>query len=200
MESDKKRVQQILSGDMNAFRSLIDDFQRLVCHIVFRMVTNETDREEICQEVFIKVHQNLKDFQFKSKLSTWIGRIAYNTCINYLKKKKLPLYDDFLRNDVQNGKSNSETPKRIADFATSLRMPDDHVISRETMHFVYTEIEKLPPDFRAILTMFHLDEMKYAEISEVMNLPEGTVKSYLFRARKLLKERLLEKYSLETFE
>ena len=200
MESDKKRVQQILSGDMNAFRSLIDDFQRLVCHIVFRMVTNETDREEICQEVFIKVHQNLKDFQFKSKLSTWIGRIAYNTCINYLKKKKLPLYDDFLRNDVQNGKSNSETPKRISDFATSLRMPDDHVISRETMRFVYAEIEKLPPDFRAILTMFHLDEMKYAEISEVMNLPEGTVKSYLFRARKLLKERLLEKYTLETFE
>ncbi len=200
MESDKKRVQQILSGDMNAFRSLIADFQRLVCHVVFRMVTNETDREEICQEVFIKVHQNLKVFQFKSKLSTWIGRIAYHTCVNYLKKKKLPLYDDFLRNDVKNGKLNSEKPDGIEGFATSVRMPDDNVIRSETMHFVYAEIEKLPPDFRAILTMFHLDEMKYAEISEVMDLPEGTVKSYLFRARKLLKERLLEKYTLETFE
>ncbi len=200
MESDKERVQQILSGDMNAFRLLIDDFQRLVCHIVFRMVANETDREEICQEVFIKVHQNLSAFHFKSKLSTWIGRIAYHTAINYLKKKKLPLYDDFLKKDFQNGKLTFETPSSVDGFATTLQMPDDDVINQETMHFIYDEIEQLPPDFRAILTMFHLDEMKYAEIGEVMNLPEGTVKSYLFRARKLLKERLLEKYSLETFE
>ena len=94
MHDNERLVRQILDGNELAFERLIRNFQRLVSHIVFRMIDNVSDREDICQDVFVKVYKNLKGFRFDSKLSTWIARIAYNRCINFLEKKKVVLYDD----------------------------------------------------------------------------------------------------------
>lgn len=200
MQDERERVEQILSGDMNAFREFIADYERLVCHIVFRMVKNEEDREEICQDVFIKAHRNLEKFEFKSKISTWIARIAYNTCINYLKKRKLLLYDDLIEGQQDQNKNASgrdASASFVEGVSGDFKAPDDFVMNQEMINFLFSEIHEMPVKFRTILTLYHLDELSYAEISEIMNLPEGTVKSYLFRARKLLKERMLEKYAAE---
>ena len=89
MTDQKTLVDNILAGDQNAFKTLIGQYQRLVTHFVFRMVPSQADREDICQEVFVKIYQHLDRFRFDSSLSTWIGRIAYNTCLNHLEKKKL---------------------------------------------------------------------------------------------------------------
>jgi len=195
MQAEKELIEKIVAGDAPAFRVLVESYQRLVCHVVFRMVANEADREELCQEVFVKVFQHLKNFNFQSKLSTWIARIAYNTCVNYLKKKKTPLYDDLA------GMEADSPGDRAVSFIESvpgeLPMPDEFTMDREIRLFLHEAISELPPQYRAILTLYHLDEMSYKEIGEIINLPEGTVKSYLFRARKLLKERMLEKYSAE---
>ncbi len=186
MTEPEELVKKIVAGDAEAFRNLIAAYQRLVSHIVFRMVNNEADREDLCQEVFVKVYQNLSSFHFESKISTWIAKIAYNTCLNYLKKKKVLLFDDLA------GKSES-----LEKSFCSYDAADSAALATDLTARLQKEIETLPAQYRAILTLYHLDEMSYSEISEILDMPAGTVKSYLFRARKILKERLSAKYPVE---
>jgi len=186
LDDSERLVRKIISGNAEAFRVVVDQNKRLVSHIVFRMIRNETDREDLCQDIFIRVYQNLSSFQFKSKLSTWIARIAYNTCGNYLEKKKIPLYEDIASNKVS-----------IESHCDYSAQPDTQAELEDVSIKLRTEIDKLPAQFAAIITLYHLDDMSYREIGSIMNMPEGTVKSYLFRARKLLKDRLLTKYQME---
>ncbi|HWR83068.1 MAG TPA: sigma-70 family RNA polymerase sigma factor [Candidatus Deferrimicrobium sp.] len=179
-------VAEVLGGNRAAFETLIGQYQRLVSHVVFRMVADRSDREDICQEVFIKVYENLAGFHFDCKLSTWIARIAYNSCLHHVEKKRLPLVDDLVGND-----------ERAIEWRSNVITPDVYAEQTDIASLVRVEIEALPVHYRAMLTMYHLDEMSYEEISEVTGMPLGTVKSYLFRARKLLKERLTVKYQPE---
>ncbi len=190
MPSEQERINKIIEGDVDDFRLLVEDYQRLVTHIVFRMVRNEADREEICQQVFVKVYENLKRFQGKSKLSTWIARIAYHTAMNYIQKKKVPLYGDMFDGGLR---EQNATFSDIIDTAKSEQdLPDEVLSRRQRDRLLIRHIYRLPIRYRLVVTLFHLDEMSYRDIGEILNLPEGTVKSYLFRARKLLKDRLLQ--------
>lgn len=186
MEPDKTLIETILAGRTERFAEIIRQYQRLVSHIVYRMIPASADREDICQEIFLLVFQHLNAFQFESKLSTWIGRIAYNHCLNYLARKKIPLWADLLPGDEF-----IETP------ATANPSPEEWLTQQDRSERLQQEIEQLPPQWRTILTLYHVDEMKYHEISRIMGMPEGTVKSYLFRARRLLKQRLTAKYKFE---
>jgi RNA polymerase sigma factor (sigma-70 family) len=186
MSDVKLQIEKILAGDKEACQALVEEYQRLVSHIVFRMVSNQADREDICQDVFLKVYQNLNEFRSESKISTWVAKIAYNTCINYLEKKRLPLWDDL--------PSQAQKPGSLRDRDVQ---PDCLTEEQEVTIHLHREIEKLPVHFRTILALYHLDGMSYNEIGKITGMPEGTVKSYLFRARRLLKERLLAKYQPE---
>ncbi len=189
MEKDRVVIKKILQGNLRAFRLLIDSHQRLVAHIVYRMVSNAEDQEEICQEVFIKVYQNLSKFKFESKLSTWIGRIAYHTTVNHIRTEKLPLYDDIYTQTEKDSKV--EEIDRMASIKSENPTPEEVVEAIDRDMLIQKQIENLPAPFRTILTLYHLEQMSYEEIGEIMNLPEGTVKSYLFRGRKKLKEVLV---------
>lgn len=180
------RIERILDGDPNAFKQLVKDHERLVGQIVFRMIPNETDREDLCQDVFVKVYQNLGSFRHESKLSTWIARIAYTTCLNYLEKKKVALYEDASPEGVT-----------IDDCDGGHTDPESWTGTRQASVRVCEEIDQLPVIYGTILSLFHLQDMSYAEIGQILKLPDGTVKSYLFRARKMLKDRLRVRYSLE---
>jgi len=194
MDQERALVEKILSGDFQAFQQFIEKYQRLVTHMVFRMILNEADREEICQDVFLKIYQNLSKFQFQSKLSTWIAKITNNTCINYLKKKKMLLYDDLIQAENASGNSGSGDIQHTLDsLKGDFSTPDEETISNETNEILYNELNRLPVPYRTIITLYHLDNLSYEEISEIMEIPMGTVKSYLFRARKLLKDKLLQK-------
>lgn len=179
-------VKQILAGDQQAFRTFIETYQRLVAHIVFRMIPKCADHKDLCQDIFIKAYQHLASFQFESKLSTWLGRIAYNTCINFLEKKRVQLWGDL-----------SEENDSLDQFIGTEIAPDTFTEERDISNRLLQEIEKLPLPYRTILTLYHLEEMSYQEIGEIMQLPEGTVKSYLFRARKKLKDKLMVEYQQE---
>lgn len=184
--TNEQLIKHILSGHVEAFRTLIVAHQKLVYHIVLRMGVSEAEREDVCQDIFVKIYRNLSRFQFESKLSTWIATIAYNTCINHLKKKKVPLWNDFASEE-----------KTIEGNLSNDALPDNFTENQDLAERLQTEIDKLPPQLRTILSLYHLDEMSYAEIAQALSLPDGTVKSYLFRARKLLKQRLLQKYQQE---
>lgn len=177
-------IDKILAGDKEAFKVLISEYQRLVNHIVYRMVPDADGREDICQEVFMRVYQNLSHFRSDSKLSTWIARIAYNRCVDYLGRRKISVSVD-----------SSEDPAE--DIVDETSAPDRDLERADISSHLHAEISRLPAQFRTIITLYHLDGMSYAEIGSAMAIPEGTVKSYLFRARRMLKEQLMSKFSHE---
>ncbi|MDN5212289.1 sigma-70 family RNA polymerase sigma factor [Fulvivirgaceae bacterium BMA12] len=180
MTDDKKLVNRVIQGDRQAFKTLIQQNERLVAHMVYRIVDIAEDREEICQDVFIKVYQKLPGFNFQSKLSTWIATIAYRHSLNHLKKKKKILTSD-LDEDLVFQETSDLIDQKTPEYLFS---------QQDTKNLVHRLIEKLPVQYKTVLTLFHLEEMNYSEIVEVTGMPEGTVKNYLFRARKLLKEKL----------
>lgn len=186
MEDARALVGRILDGDPGSFQKLVSDHQRLVGQIVFRMIPNLTEREDLCQDIFVRVYQNLDRFQFQAKLSTWIARIAYNTCLNFLEKKRLPLYED----QAPEGETVDHCSGETAG-------PDQWTASRQMSVQVCEEIDNLPVIYGTIVSLYHLQDMTYAEIGEILSLPDGTVKSYLFRARKMLKERLAARFQRE---
>lgn len=183
---EKRTISAILQGDQAAFRFLVEKYQGLVSHIVFRMINNSADREDACQDVFLKIYRSLSGFRFQSKLSTWIAKIAYNTSLNYLEKRKLPLFEDRISGEVS-----------LQEYAHYTDSPAKILETDETRRCLEREIRRIPVQYRTILTLYHIEEMSYREIGEIMELPEGTVKNYLFRARKYLKEKLSVKYQPE---
>ncbi len=174
-------IKNINSGRRDDFKLIVEKYQRLVSHIVFRMVNDTSDREDLSQEIFLKVYKNLKSFRFESRFSTWIAKIAYNECINHIKKKRMILFSD-----QKEGVLNRVVDKNI--------LPDEAIEKLENREIVLREINRLDVRYRVILTLYHIHGMRYREIGDVMNLPQGTVKSYLFRARRELKEALIERY------
>ena len=183
-KSQKLLVERILAGETEAFKTIIEDYGRLVNHIVYRMIQNEADREDICQDVFLKVYKNLASYRSDAKLSTWIGKITTNRCLDFLDKKNLPLADDHFEEAVEDSPDMSFTPDILAEQS-------------DISDLLKEKINMLPPVYKTILTLYHLDEQNYAEIGSIMNLPEGTVKSYLFRARRMLRENLTAQYNQE---
>lgn len=186
MTETRALIASIKAGNTAAYQSFIEKYKRLVIHIVSRMVSNATDREDLCQDVFVKVYQHLNAFRYQAKVSTWIAKIAYNTCINHLQKKKIPLFDD-------------RTPETesLENVTGNHALPDLFVEDQDVASRLQGEINRLDIRYRTILTLYHLEEMSYAEIGKIVDMPEGTVKSHLFRARKQLKEKLLSKYRIE---
>ncbi|VAW20200.1 RNA polymerase sigma factor RpoE [hydrothermal vent metagenome] len=182
---DAELVQQVLNGNSNAFRFLVSKHQRLVIHIVGRVVQQQEEIEDICQEVFMKVFQKLKKFRGDSKLSTWIATIAYNTSISH-----------FRRNNRYDEASYDELPGLISGKTVGLSTSGE-VEKEEVTKYLMQLIEQLPVHYRTVLTLFHLDEFSYAEIGQITKMPEGTIKSYLSRARKLLKEKIEKIVDLE---
>jgi RNA polymerase sigma factor (sigma-70 family) len=177
MIDDKALVSQVLSGDRQAFRVLIKQHERLVGHMIARLVDQQEDREELCQDVFLRVYEKLGEFTFQSKLSTWIATIAYRHGINHLRKKKIEI------RELPDEESYREPFISAEDVEENF---SDHQLDGIVMKL----IDQLPPHYKAILTMYHVQAMSYPEMVEITGLPEGTVKNYLFRARQLLKENV----------
>jgi RNA polymerase sigma factor (sigma-70 family) len=178
MVDDATLIRRIQAGDRHAFQWLIKSHQRLVYGIVWKIVRNQTDTEDISQEVFLKVYEKLGTFQQESRLSTWIAKIAYNQALSHLRKR------DILHHPVE--VDDEAFREQIRGEGT----PTDHLEAEELKTVVHQAIEQLPQPYRTLIDLFHIQEMSYAEVVEISGLPEGTVKSYLFRGRKLLKDAI----------
>lgn len=189
--TNKHLVKLVLKGDNNAFKQIIVNTQGLVIQIVYKMIENSLDREDLIQEIYLKVYHKLSGFKFNSKLSTWIGRIAYNTCLNFLEKKKIPTIKVF----DKEGNESWNIVDSLTD--TSQNQTDHYIFKKEREKVLQIEIEKLPPVYKTLITLFHKEELSYEEISKITSLPRGTLKSYLFRARKMLRTNLLNSYKKE---
>jgi RNA polymerase sigma factor (sigma-70 family) len=177
MMDDKTLVFRVLGGDMQSFRTLIKQNERLVAHMVGKLIRNREELEEICQDVFLKVYNRLADFNFQSKLSTWIATIAYRHAINASRKRQL------------NTTELSDHEVNSAFFADT-ETPQQIIEDRDMEEYILKLVDLLPDQYKIVLTLYHLENMTYEEIGQVTGMPEGTVKNYLFRARTLLKEKV----------
>ncbi|RZM22588.1 MAG: sigma-70 family RNA polymerase sigma factor [Pedobacter sp.] len=175
MFDERQILQQIKQGKRNAFSALVKQYEKLVFHVVQRIVLRPEDVEDISQEVFIKVYKRLDTFCFDSKLATWIARIAYLTAIDYL--RKFPPDTLPFEQAIDQLYFTHETPEQV-------------LIQTDATRYIQKLIESLPESYRIVLTLYHLDEFSYSEIEHITGMPSGTVKNYLFRARKLLKDKL----------
>ncbi len=171
------------TGDQDAFAQLVQRHQRRVFNLVFRMLQQYEEANEVTQETFLAAWQGLPSFRGDARFSTWLYRIAYNCCLKQLEQRKR---DKALQAAVQAEQSfqQESCDERAAE----------ELEARERQALVREHLSLLPAKYRIVLILRHLQELTYEEMAEILTMPIGTIKTHLFRARNLLKERL------ETFE
>ena len=180
MEEDRALVAAVLARTPGAFERLVARHQKLVWHLVYRLVQHPEDARELSQDVFLRVHQRLGQYRFESSLATWIGRVAFSVATRHLQRKKLPMVEPDADGE------GASAWEQVGDGFDLEAACSDH----EVMGLLATAIDGLPAVQRSLVTLYHLEEMSIPDISIVTGLPEGTVKSYLFRARSRLRQAL----------
>lgn len=175
-QDDIQLVTSSKNGDQDAFSLLVQRYQRRVFNLVFRMVQNYEEASEITQETFLAAWQGLPAFRGEARFSTWLYRIAYNCALKQLEMRKR---DNALQVALQS--------EQIVEGDDS---HNAHLASLDNQELVQEQLSQLPPKYRIVLILRHLQDMTYEEMAEVLTMPIGTIKTHLFRARNLLKERL----------
>ena len=171
--SDEKLVEKSLAGAETAFELLVQRYYKRIISIIYQIIGNIQDAEDIAQEVFIKVYRNLNSFNRKAEFSTWLYRIAVNTTYNCLKKQKRHLPLDYIqRSDVLKKDSREELE------------------SKERQDLIRKAIERLPFKFRSTIVLKEIEGLSYKDIAKTLGCRIGTVESRLFRAREMLKKIL----------
>jgi RNA polymerase sigma-70 factor, ECF subfamily len=182
--SDRQVVAWAKEGHEAAFRELIRRYERPVFSLVYRMVRDRALAEDLAQETFIKVLNALDSYNPEYKFSSWIFKIANNAAIDHLRKREL----DTLSLD---GAPDADTPDAVK--ATQLQLgtggesPLEEVASRELGGAIERAIARLRPEYRACIMLRFVEAYSYEEIAEVMDIPLGTVKTYIHRARNELR-------------
>jgi RNA polymerase sigma-70 factor (ECF subfamily) len=164
-------LQRIKAGDIRAFAAIVSDYQQMVFTIVLKIVENREDAEDITQEIFVKVFKSLEKFKEESEFSTWLYRIAYNTTLSELRKKKL-----FFTSIDDNLMTINET-------YTDEKEEEELEIK---LQYLDIALKKLPPDEIFLVTLYYMDEQSIEDISIISNLSASNVKVKLHRIRKKL--------------
>jgi RNA polymerase sigma-70 factor (ECF subfamily) len=183
-------IKKALYGDMNAYKSIIVQNQKLVASMVYKMVRQKEDREDLCQEIFLKIYEKLGMFRFQSKLSTWIANIAFNHCVNFLKKKKALFLND-LHIDKESV-DESIADDYIPELTSYEKHPDQQMANKELSFYLEKSMDSLTLIQKTIIQLFHQNEFSLEEITMITALPVNTVKSHLFRARAILRIEMLK--------
>lgn len=180
---DDALVRRVLSGEEDVYGVIVRRYQaRIVAHVA-RMIGSREEGLDLTQEIFLKVFQALDRYNSQFKFSTWLFRIAGNAAIDYLRKKRPRTVP--LELPTQDGSRPSSPEYRSGDLDPYARLRNV-----ERGDAISRAIAELPPDFRELITLRHFGGLSYEEIAEIKEMPLGTVKNKLFRARAVLKDRL----------
>ncbi len=186
---EKEFVTKIKQGDDSAFEELVRKYQNYIFRLAFSMVKDEEDAKELTQEVFIKVYTSIQGFTGRSSLSTWLYRITYNLCLDYLKKnRKKKLLTQSL-----DDRENIELLSLKADTHT----PEEALEAAEIREDIKEGLRTLPQEQRILIEFKDVLDLSYEEILEVTGLKSGTLKSRLFRGRLTLKNYLSHKWNIQ---
>ncbi|MEI6697092.1 MAG: sigma-70 family RNA polymerase sigma factor [Bacteroidota bacterium] len=176
-KDDNFYLDQIRQGNTNAYAMLINKHKTMAFNVALRITHNREDAEEVIQDAFLKVYYSIKDFEGKSKFSTWLFRIVYNQAISKIRKKTIDqntlddeLIDNFAFGEISNGLT--------------------YLKAEEQSKYINLALAKLPEEESAVVTLFYLNESSVEEVSEITGLSEANVKVKLHRSRKRLYDEL----------
>ncbi|TXN34264.1 RNA polymerase sigma factor [Flagellimonas hymeniacidonis] len=180
-------IQKIRDGNTHAFSELVDAYKNLVYTLTYRMLGSREEAEEVSQDTFIKIFKSLPHFKGDSKLSTWIYKVAYNTCLDRIKQNK--------RNktfvDIDH----------VKDVAfVSMNNALDKMLQEERKELIKRCLNLLPSNDVGLLTLFYFEEQNLAEMEKTLDIPVSTIKVQLFRARKKFAKVLEENLEKEIFQ
>lgn len=190
MEEKKEQpewLEKVRQNDIYAWEKLVKEYENMVYHIAYRMMQNEQEAKDISQEIFIKVYRNLPRFDEKSTFSTWLYRIAINTCIDALRKNKTKQTISWEQHIEQN-----ET------ITYTTETPEEICLQKEKQNNIMEALQNLSPEHKAVILMRDIQDMTYGEIAECLSVSLGTVKSRIARAREQFKKEFLAKKELFT--
>lgn len=185
--TDQEVVERARQGREDAYRELLRRYQRPVFSLIYRMVRDRELSEDLAQETFVKVLNALDSYRPEFKFSSWIFKIANNAAIDHLRRRRL----DTL---ALEGSPQATTPDRVE--ATALQLPDkgetphEELEARELGSVIEQAIGRLRPEYRTCIILRHIEGRSYEDIAQITDLPLGTVKTYIHRARNELKDTL----------
>src|SRR6056297_2513971 len=183
---DDALVSEALAGREDSYSKLVDKYQKPLYFHIRKMIKEVELVDDLVQEVFMKAFHNLNSYSNEYAFSTWIYRIATNHTIDYLRKKKLQTLS-------------IDQPYKTKDGDMEMQLPDESfstdqpVMKKERKAIVQDAIDDLPEKYRLVIEMRHMEEKTYQEIADILDLPLGTVKDHIFRARELLYKALIDK-------
>jgi len=178
-QKDYQLVQRAIKGDQKAYAELMDRYKDAIYYMLLRMVNNPIDAEDLTIEAFGKAFKNLHQYTPNYAFSTWLFKIATNNCIDFIRKRKANLISI-----DQPDEETDKTPSQ--NLEAEVPDPEENLINSQKEKLLKDLINKLKPRYRRLIQLRYFDELSYEEIAEELELPLGTVKAQLFRARELL--------------
>jgi RNA polymerase sigma-70 factor, ECF subfamily len=182
-QDDTQLVKASRQGNQDAFALLVQRHQRCVFNLVMRMLQDYEDASEVTQEAFLAAWQGLPSFRGEARFATWLYRITYRCCLRQLERHKR-------ERDLQ---AVIEAEQTLEGMHRE-QQAEDILERRDRQAMVREQMEQLPSQYRMVLILRHLQEMTYEEMADILSMPVGTIKTHLFRARHLLKKRLLAQH------
>lgn len=180
MDEDNELILQLKKGKMKAFQKLVEKYKKPAFFIALGLVGNREDAYDLSQEAFIRVYANLRKFNPRHKFFSWFYAILSNLCKNHLRSRKIR--ERYIKN--------SSTGVEINHLNKQAPNPEVLVERNDRSQRLWEEIARLPYEFKEIIVLKHFQELSYKEISEMLNIPMGSVMSRLYYARKKLKDNL----------
>lgn len=179
----KRKIKQVKKGDQDAFADIVEYYKDKIFQLCYRMLGNRHEAEDSAQEAFIRAYINIHSYDTSKKFSTWLYRIATNLCIDRIRKKKPDYYLDA---EVPG----TEGLDMYSQLAADQALPEEEVENHELNEKIDQEILNLPEKYRSAIVLKYIEELSLKEISDVLDLPIGTVKTRIHRGREALRNRL----------
>lgn len=173
-KTDEELVSLCLNGDTSAFEEIVSRYKKLVYSVVYKMIPDREEVNDVSQEVFIRIYRSLDKYNPEYKMSTWIVKITTNLCLDTLRKKK----QDTVSLDDAIGVS------------SSIDTPEEALIKDQRTQLIKNAIDELPQKYKILITLFHSNGLSYEEMTKVLNEPMSIIKNRLYRARLMLKGKL----------
>ncbi len=179
--ADEELARQAALGDARAFEDLVERHQRYVFNLCLRILGNYDLAAEMAQEVFLRAWRSIGSFRGDARFTTWLYTVAHNLCLNRL---------EGVQRDAHHRVSEDDAAEELGRLHSKEEDPAVAYDRKELKGSIHRLIEQLPPRYRAVITLFYLQELSYQEIAEVTGLPIGTVKTHLFRAKEMLRRAM----------
>ncbi len=176
---DYELVQKALLGDEKAFARLLSRYKDTIYFMLLKMLNNRSDAEDLTLEAFGKAFKNLHQYSPTYAFSTWLFKIASNNCIDFLRKKKGIIIS------LENESEQSENNEALRLKSKELN-PEEKLIRKQKAILLHKVVRRLKPHYQTLVELRYFNELSYEEIAKELNLPLGTVKAQLFRARQML--------------